>query len=233
MGKLLNNRYIALSSECITFLLGELPYLKGRIELMGEDKMKGWIDKELSIIKRDFTNHRDEIFNKLSSILSEKYLYYIYIYILYRVEEQLGFGEKQDWGNVSYIEERVSDYMNVLLSVMQQMHKVLLQILSKNDLQKVFAQVNSLLLSGLHSMSTTIKITNQSGAKQYLTTNYIYIYIYNRLKDDLVILMDTLEHLVTAETQTSLEVIKLIREVYNVHCVPHIGTDITRLQITK
>lgn len=66
-------KHLGLSSQCISFLLGELPYVKLRIEISLNEKMKGWVENELSIIKRDLLNHREEIFRKLATLLCTRY----------------------------------------------------------------------------------------------------------------------------------------------------------------
>lgn len=63
-------KHLALSSQNLCFLLWELPHIKGRIELQLNEKAKGLIDEDFISIKKDFVKHRDDIYKKLSSLLS-------------------------------------------------------------------------------------------------------------------------------------------------------------------
>ena len=58
-------------------MLGELPHIKGRIELVLQDAKKPDIYQFIATIKALLSEHRDDLFGKIASTISSKYKEYI------------------------------------------------------------------------------------------------------------------------------------------------------------
>ena len=63
---------LALCSESISFLLGELPHIKGRIELVLQAEKKDSIEETITVLRSALISHRDSIYGKISFILSSR-----------------------------------------------------------------------------------------------------------------------------------------------------------------
>jgi len=68
---------LAVCSEGINFLLGELPHIKGRAELMLQDEKKADIDGIINKLRGSLIAHRDDLYGKISSEISDTYKNYI------------------------------------------------------------------------------------------------------------------------------------------------------------
>ena len=65
---------IALTANCICFLQDEIPFIQAQVALnMSETHLKH-IDSEFTKLKDDLKNHKNGILEKLSSMLTERYV---------------------------------------------------------------------------------------------------------------------------------------------------------------
>ncbi|MDR3549352.1 MAG: hypothetical protein P4M11_13995 [Candidatus Pacebacteria bacterium] len=62
--------HLALCSEGISFLLGELPHIKGRIELAVPDAKKSAVEDSMTLLKTALASHRDDLYTRISSFLA-------------------------------------------------------------------------------------------------------------------------------------------------------------------
>ena len=62
-------KHLAISAESLNFLLGELPIIKGRIDLEIPNAKRANIEEEVANLKLYLTAHRCDINNRLSELI--------------------------------------------------------------------------------------------------------------------------------------------------------------------
>lgn len=68
---------LAVSSEGVNFLLGELPHIKGKAELMFQNEKKSDIGNIMNSLRGLLVAHRDDLYAKISAEISAIYRNYI------------------------------------------------------------------------------------------------------------------------------------------------------------
>eukprot|EP01022_Parablepharisma_sp_SALTPOND_P008276 TRINITY_DN135526_c0_g1_i2.p1 TRINITY_DN135526_c0_g1~~TRINITY_DN135526_c0_g1_i2.p1 ORF type:complete len:420 (-),score=56.35 TRINITY_DN135526_c0_g1_i2:29-1288(-) len=144
-------KHLAMSAQGLGFLLGELPHIKGRVELYLGDKAKTLMEEEFASLKKDLLKHRDDIYKKLSSLLSQ------------RGSEFLESAKKIEFNGGT---EKVSDFAVNIASVLQQMHNALAKLLPAEHIGLIFQEAFTEIAGTLESVYPGLKINGVEGAKQ-------------------------------------------------------------------
>ena len=109
-------RHLSLTSQCISFLNTELPFLKQQvITAMPTDTFeKGGIDREFETISNDLTEHKKNLLNKISQIL------------MGAIDQSFKEAEKVEW---EAERKEPNEYILKLLKNMKSVHKIVSSML--------------------------------------------------------------------------------------------------------
>ena len=146
-------KHLAMSAQGLSFLLGELAHIKSRVDLYLGDKAKSLIEEEFANLKKDLLKHRDDIYKKLSSLLS------------LRGTDLLESAKKLEFTGIPAT-DKPSEFAAGIAAVLQQMHNALAKSLPAEHIGLIFQEAFTEIAGKLEAVYPTLKVTGADGAKQ-------------------------------------------------------------------
>jgi len=148
-------KHLAMSSQALSLLLSELPHIKGRIELFLTEKSKSFLEDDFGSIKKDLYKHREDIYKKLSSLLSS------------RGCELLESAKKIEYTG-SQNNEKPAEFATGISTVLQQMYNALAKLLPPEHIGLIFQEAFTEIATTLEVTYPNIKINGVESAKQLI-----------------------------------------------------------------
>lgn len=144
-------KHLALNAQALDFLLGEFPHIKGRSSLYLTDKARELVEGEFNTIRKDYLKHRDDIYKKLSTLLSA------------RGVELLESARKTEFSQDT---GKVSKFAASIASVLQQMHNALKRYLPAEHMGLIFQEAFNEIAVKLEEVYPQINASGAEGQAQ-------------------------------------------------------------------
>jgi len=145
-------KHLALSAQALDALLGEFPHIKGRASLYLNDKAREVVEGDFNTIRKEYLKHRDDIYKKLSSLLSS--------HAMDLLEGMKGIEFNEDKGNVS-------KFATSIVSIFNQMHNALKKYLPIEHTGLIFQEAFNEIAVKLEEVYPQVNISNTEGQAQF------------------------------------------------------------------
>eukprot|EP00826_Nyctotherus_ovalis_P055318 TRINITY_DN7337_c0_g1_i13.p1 TRINITY_DN7337_c0_g1~~TRINITY_DN7337_c0_g1_i13.p1 ORF type:complete len:422 (-),score=142.15 TRINITY_DN7337_c0_g1_i13:62-1294(-) len=151
--KKITAKHLALNAQALDFLLGEFPHIKGRASLYLTDKARELVEGEFNAMRKDYLKHRDDIYKKLSLMLSD-------------LETNL-LGSA---ANIEFSQDtgKVSKFAASIALVLQQMHNALKNYLPVEHMGLIFQEVFNGMAVKLEEVYPQINVSSAEGQTQLI-----------------------------------------------------------------
>ena len=162
-------KHLAISSQCITFLLEELQFIKMHFDISGNQEAEKYLEKELEQIRMDFKNHREEIFKKLETMLSTIILKHFQSTLdrKYDEEEEIREENKEENNQEKKEEKKCSQYVKDIINVINQMHNAISGLLPQTHVSLIFREALNGVSLKAQEIYQKIEIKTSTGLKRY------------------------------------------------------------------
>ncbi|KAG8190353.1 hypothetical protein JTE90_022002 [Oedothorax gibbosus] len=159
--KTITTKHLALTSRCLQLIVYFIPYIKHHFQSKIPVKQQK-LDKQFDQVTRTYTEHIREISHKLESIISDMF------------EAQL-----RKWEVKAPVPSPSFTSISKQLSTF---YEFVHNILSTEELNNIFARVNSTFISRLRDHLARLQVNNDGGPKHGLVTQELTFYIQNLKK---------------------------------------------------